>query len=228
MLKSICALAGALALATLASVASAQTTVTSTRASYISVAANTVQSRTTNANTFTGQDSSQEYASYVEFAVPASSTAFTSVELQLDAGNVVVGPNIVTVRDFNSSISSATIAAMFADATTGSSFGSTTATTNGQALSISLNAAGIAAVNAARGSTIAFGFAAGPRTAPTDGVFAGSDGATTRQMVLTPTATPVVTPVAQIPTMTEWAMILFGTILAGGAALYIQRRKLAA
>jgi len=28
-----------------------------------------------------------------------------------------------------------------------------------------------------------------------------------------------------VPTMTEWAMILFGTILAGGAALMIQRRR---
>lgn len=28
-----------------------------------------------------------------------------------------------------------------------------------------------------------------------------------------------------VPTMTEWAMILFGLILAGSAALYIQRRR---
>ncbi|MBB5744454.1 IPTL-CTERM sorting domain-containing protein [Brevundimonas variabilis] len=32
---------------------------------------------------------------------------------------------------------------------------------------------------------------------------------------------------APIPTLSEWAMILFGTILAGGAALYIQRRQMA-
>ncbi|MGO4408517.1 MULTISPECIES: IPTL-CTERM sorting domain-containing protein [unclassified Brevundimonas] len=43
-------------------------------------------------------------------------------------------------------------------------------------------------------------------------------------------ATPV-TPVlvsftpAPIPTMTEWAMVLFGVMLAGGAALTIQRRR---
>lgn len=30
---------------------------------------------------------------------------------------------------------------------------------------------------------------------------------------------------APVPTMTEWAMILFCMILAGGAALYIQRRR---
>lgn len=28
-----------------------------------------------------------------------------------------------------------------------------------------------------------------------------------------------------VPTLSEWALILFGTILAGGAALYIQRRR---
>ena len=33
---------------------------------------------------------------------------------------------------------------------------------------------------------------------------------------------------APVPTLSEWAMILFGTILAGGAALYIQRRRLTA
>ncbi|MBB5746878.1 IPTL-CTERM sorting domain-containing protein [Brevundimonas variabilis] len=38
------------------------------------------------------------------------------------------------------------------------------------------------------------------------------------------TATEV-TP-APVPTLSEWAMILFGLALAGGAALYIQRRQL--
>lgn len=30
---------------------------------------------------------------------------------------------------------------------------------------------------------------------------------------------------AAVPTLSEWAMIMFGTILAGAAALYIQRRR---
>ncbi|WP_428152219.1 IPTL-CTERM sorting domain-containing protein [Brevundimonas sp.] len=33
---------------------------------------------------------------------------------------------------------------------------------------------------------------------------------------------------APVPTLSEWAMILFGTILAGGAALVIQRRRMTA
>lgn len=40
------------------------------------------------------------------------------------------------------------------------------------------------------------------------------------------TVTEVATP-ATVPTITEWAMILFGLILAGGAALMIQRRRMA-
>lgn len=32
-------------------------------------------------------------------------------------------------------------------------------------------------------------------------------------------------PVSLVPTLSEWAMILFGVLLAGGAALYVQRRR---
>ena len=42
------------------------------------------------------------------------------------------------------------------------------------------------------------------------------------------TITDAVVIPASVPTMSEWAMILFGTILAGAAALYIQRRSLVA
>ena len=38
---------------------------------------------------------------------------------------------------------------------------------------------------------------------------------------------PVSAP-APVPTLSEWAMILFGSVLAGGAALYIQRRRVVA
>lgn len=31
---------------------------------------------------------------------------------------------------------------------------------------------------------------------------------------------------APVPTLSEWAMILFGLLMAGGAALYIQRRRM--
>lgn len=38
----------------------------------------------------------------------------------------------------------------------------------------------------------------------------------------------VAPPPAPVPTLSEWAMILFGSVLAGGAALYLQRRRFAA
>ncbi len=40
-------------------------------------------------------------------------------------------------------------------------------------------------------------------------------------------ATPTATGPVPVPTLSEWAMMLFGLILAGGAALYIQRRQMA-
>ncbi|WP_298163341.1 IPT/TIG domain-containing protein [Brevundimonas sp.] len=42
------------------------------------------------------------------------------------------------------------------------------------------------------------------------------------------TAADNYTYLSAIPTLSEWAMILFGLLLAGGAALYIQRRQLTA
>ena len=38
---------------------------------------------------------------------------------------------------------------------------------------------------------------------------------------------PVTAQPAPVPTMSEWALILFGSILAGAAALYVQRRRMA-
>ena len=49
---------------------------------------------------------------------------------------------------------------------------------------------------------------------------------TVRNGVLTSGTGPtLVAPIAPVPTLSEWAMILFGLILAGGAALYIQRSQ---
>lgn len=49
-------------------------------------------------------------------------------------------------------------------------------------------------------------------------VFAGNDFGVTVNFVAA----------APVPTLSEWAMILFGLVLAGGAALYIQRRQMTA
>ncbi|WP_298163292.1 IPTL-CTERM sorting domain-containing protein [Brevundimonas sp.] len=54
------------------------------------------------------------------------------------------------------------------------------------------------------------------------------DGPGTYGIRLNGPAAVVATSPTPVPTLSEWAMILFGTILAGGAALYIQRRRLIA
>ena len=49
----------------------------------------------------------------------------------------------------------------------------------------------------------------------------------TYQYTITGPAAVVIAPAASVPTMSEWAMILFGLLLVGGAAVMIQRRRLA-
>ncbi len=49
---------------------------------------------------------------------------------------------------------------------------------------------------------------------------------TFRNGVLTSGTGPtLIAPPAAVPTLSEWAMVFFGALLAGGAALYIQRRR---
>lgn len=47
-----------------------------------------------------------------------------------------------------------------------------------------------------------------------------------RQTYVTDTFSRTLVSPAPVPTLSEWAMILFGTLLAGSAALYIQRRQM--
>lgn len=49
----------------------------------------------------------------------------------------------------------------------------------------------------------------------------------TYQYTITGPAAVVFSAPATVPTMSEWAMILFGLLLAGGAAVMIQKRRLA-
>ncbi|WGM32912.1 IPTL-CTERM sorting domain-containing protein [Brevundimonas sp. NIBR11] len=83
------------------------------------------------------------------------------------------------------------------------------------------------AVNA--GATCVLNFSFRPNNAgiyplsPSTLSYAGADGASPKP--LTAGANPTLTVTAPVPTMSEWALILFGTVLAGGAALYVQRRR---
>ncbi|NBB66265.1 hypothetical protein GVN18_44255, partial [Pseudomonas sp. ODNR1LW] len=213
MLKPYCALAGALSLVALPSAVLAQTTVNSSRAGWANQAG-TVSSRNENSNSFTGVNGSGEHRSYISFAVPASTSAFTSAVIRVNAESVYSGPNDLTVYDVSSDIATATVTDLYADFGSGAVFGTITGLISGATGDITLNADGLAAVNAARGGEISFGFVSSPTTTSPDGVFGASTGSTQRQLILSPTANTA--PPSTIPTMSEWAMILFGLSLAGG------------
>ena len=69
----------------------------------------------------------------------------------------------------------------------------------------------------------------GFNAAPGPGSCNAENGGTQRSTAESSAATAVaVTLVTSVPTLSEWAMILFGICLACGAALYIQRRRMIA
>lgn len=221
MSKAFCAVVGALALVALPSAVSAQTTVVSSRAAWVTNAGY-MGSRTSNQNTFTGFSSNLDYRSYISYSIPQSTRAFTSAVIRVNTADIRNGPNDLTVYDVSSDIATATGADLYADFGSGTILGSITGlSTSNATIDITLNADGLAAVNAAQGSTISFGFVSSPTTAASDGVFGATNGSTLRQLILTPT----VDAPDPVPTMSEWAMILFGLGLAGGAAVYTQRRR---
>ena len=105
----------------------------------------------------------------------------------------------------------------------------------GQFGSLGFTAAASTPANGQRGAYISFNGGSTPSSGATafflDGQCANA-GCTSQtsdrsgQANITNTQPP--SPAAPVPTLSEWAMILFGTVLAGGAALYIQRRRLLA
>lgn len=224
MLRIFGALVGALAVVALSNAALAQTTVTSSRAAWVNQTGR-VASRDSNSNSYTGASDGDDYRSYISYAIPAAASAFTSAVIRVNVENISSGPNDLTVYDVSSDIDTAMGLDLYADFGSGTVFGTITGlNTSHETVDITLNADGLAAVNAARGGAISFGFVSSPTTSTIDGVFGLSNDGTLRQLILTPTA---VAP-APVPTMAEWAMILFGLSLAGGAALYIQRRRMIA
>lgn len=224
MLKSFCALIGALALVALPSAVLAQTTVSSSRAAWVTQVG-TVADRTSNNNAYTGDIGGTGYRSYISYDVPASTTPFTSAVIRVYTETVSSGPNDLTVYDVTTDIATATGTDLYADFGSGTILGAITGlNTSNATVDITLNADGLAAVNAARGGAISFGLVVSSAAANNYAVFSGSGVSTLRELILTPTA---VAP-ASVPTMSEWAMILFGLGLAGGAALYIQRRRILA
>lgn len=161
-----------------------------------------------------------EHRGFLQFTVPASATPYNAAVLRLNVNTVAGGPNTLSVYDVSSVVGTDPVATVFTDLGSGTLLGSATGiNTSDATIEITLNAQGLVLVNAARGSTITLGFLNETISGPGDYLFHLTGSTTPRQIVLTAAPAPV-------PTMTEWAMILFGSILAGGAALYIRRRQM--
>lgn len=220
------AMAGAASLALAASPVAAQTLTPTAAGSYTSSVANySGLSGRPNGNFLTGADIGAVYRGYLIYEIPAG-PAITSATLRLNTATISDGPNTVNVYDVTTTPStiaagSAPPATTYADLGTGEVFGTAVATTNYETLTITLSANAITAINAARGSTIAFGLNNETVSAASGHVFGESLGSTPRTLTLVSAAAPV-------PTLSEWAMILLGLTLAGGAAVVIQRRRLTA
>ena len=172
-------------------------------------------------NILAGFSDSIGYRSFVTFSVPASAVPYFSATLSLPTSTVEGGPNTLEIFDVTSNVLSDPEAAVFADLGTGISFGSVAGLSSNQNLVLTLNAQGLSALNAARGGSITFGLTnATIGGGLSDVIFGNSQLSSPRTLTLNSPAA--------VPTLSEWAMILFGLLLAGGAALLIQRRQVIA
>lgn len=174
-------------------------------------------------NHTTGFFAGNDHRGYFVYNIPAGEP-ITGATLSINAASVLNGPNTLEVHDVTTSpetvVSFAPNVAIYNDLGTGVLYGTAVATTGRQTLTVTLNADAISAINAARGKSFALGFAiATGNSGENHTIFLGSGNTTPRDLILSRAAP------APVPTMTEWAMIIFGTMLAGGAAFYIQRRR---
>ncbi len=129
----------------------------------------------------------------------------------------------------NLAVSSGTLSPAFASGTTGYAL----SVANGvSSLVVTPTVSQASATVTVDGATVASGVASDPVSLDPGAntvivTVTAADRTTTRSYVLTVTRAAI-GPVAAVPTLSEWAMMLFGLLLAGGAAFVIQRRSPAA
>ena len=155
-------------------------------------------------------------ASYVPATLP-SGGGFSSTELRLtnNSGSPITGGAFTYVYPANLAYNTVILNGCGVFDVTGSS----------------LTQVQVANINLANGATCLITTSGSVTVSGTYPLAASSvsyAGAAGSPVALTPGANPtlvVAAPPAPVPTLSEWAMILFATLLAGGAAVCIQRRR---
>lgn len=175
-----------------------------------------------NTNHITGVEPGLVYHGFLVFDIPAGA-GFASVQLSIPTAGVDSGPNTLELYDVSTSAATVRAGAVAGpagiaihnDLGSGTLLGAAPGLTGSSVASVNLNAAGVAAVNAARGGPLVIGMRNGTVESAADFIF-GVSAIGPIQLIATP--------LAPVPTLSEWAMILFGTGLAGVAGLMLWRR----
>lgn len=152
-------------------------------------------------NLYTGRpNETNELRGYTVFEVPAGAPIASAV-LRMNSNNTW-GPatpvliNQVTTDPALVAAGGMPRSPIFDDLGDGAAYGSFLATANNQVLEATLNAAGVTAINAARGGRIAMGFRKTNFTAVLEYIFAGGAGATPNELVITRFAIPIISGVS--------------------------------
>ncbi|MBN8530214.1 MAG: IPTL-CTERM sorting domain-containing protein [Caulobacterales bacterium] len=212
-------LAAALAALALSAGGAAAETLNSTATGWYQPAGN---SNSGGGNYFTGVQGPDSFRSFIVFTIPAGTT-ITAAQLNIfNTASGQGGPNVLGLFEVTTGtpvlVAGTGGAAAYIDLADGPSYGTAPAPL-GATVNVTLNAAGISAVNAARGGTFAIGLINTTIEQANDNLFYASSVNPANQLILSRA------PVATVPTMSEWAMILMGLLLAGGAALTLSRRR---
>lgn len=176
----------------------------------------------TNADGFllSGNDTGTTYRAVVAFNVPAGSATISQAVFRLPNSNNTSGNPVTELRSVSTPPGYAAIG-------NGALVASAVTVQRNLTTAFALNASGLAAVNAlaaSGGGTFYVGLKLSDESVAGTSRYYSIAGPGAYELILT-RPTPVA---AAVPTMSEWAMILFGMLLACLAALYIQRRRMTA
>lgn len=176
-----------------------------------------------NNNHISGTTGGTTYRAGAVFSIPAG-LPVTAAELRLASAGITGGPNTLNVYQVTTAgavlLAAGGGVATYNDLADGPIFGSTVVAAQ-SIMTVTLSPTAVAEINAAQGGYFAVGLINGTDSGGNDTIFSGSSSLDKPRDLILTRAAPVT-----VPTLSEWAMILLGLILAAGAAVTLQRKRL--